>query len=144
MSVLGLQLHTALFYVHVPLSRIKYVLHTISFKSSICTACKMVSQLTARNASYLCERKALPHNITLSHKKQVHTYIDWFLPLQKYERRILMVRKIVLLFCNLGIIFDCRSTQPWFNSCLQIQKKETYFSLEFFVHICSISKYDKV
>ena len=45
-----------LFYVHVPLSRIKYVLHTIFFKSSICTTCKMVSQLTARNASYLYVR----------------------------------------------------------------------------------------
>ena len=56
MSVLGLQLHTALLYVHVPLSRIKYILLTIFFKSSICTTCKMVSQLTARNASYLYVR----------------------------------------------------------------------------------------
>ena len=81
---LGLQLHTALLYVHVPLSRIKYVLHTIFFKSSICTTCKMVSQLTARNASYLCERKAL-HNITLLYehlcKKQVMTpsIVHWLI-----------------------------------------------------------------
>ena len=34
-------------------------LSSFFFKSSICTTCKMVSQLTARNASYLYERKAL-------------------------------------------------------------------------------------
>ena len=72
----------------------------------------------------------LLHNITLAYehlcKKQmmtpsiVHTYIDWFLPLQMFERHILMVRKIVLLFCNFCIIFDffCRAWKVLFKYSL--------------------------
>ena len=136
MSVLGLQLHTALLYVH----------ETI-VQNQICTTYHFFQIFHLHNMQngvtvdrkkcfiFVCTsgRRYILHNITLAYehlwKKQVmtpfivHTYIDWFLPLQMFERHILMVRKIVLLFCTFCIIFYCCSTQPWFKSYLQIQKK---------------------
>ena len=83
---------------------------------------------------HLCKKQVMTPSV-------VHTtYIDWFLPLQMFERHILMVRKIALLFGNFCIIFDCCSTQPWLKSYLQIQKKKTFnFSLEFLVHFSTFT-----